>query len=283
MEQLFPEWSIEGEVWTEPIPEGQPTIVYPKNLHVTGETNFTTLFGLEPVEVVVDPKAKGKKEAPKKGAKEAEPEIIEQLVNADGKQLPVMFKDSESEFLGCIFSRDFARNYTAEELAAKTEQESLQKQIDELKANSPEESAKEIHRQEEHLRHLKAHHDFEKCLPSGPEVDPYIVAAYRTVLRFAPIIIGNAANHSERSSELDSSFLWRSVYPKLPNGKPIYNSSGKYAVRLFLAGKWRKVYVSDVMPTREDGSLALASSSDRYELWPMILAKAIYTVFSVCG
>ena len=264
------------------MPEGQPSITYPKNLRVTGETNFTTLYGLEPVEVVVDPKAKGKKEAPKKGAKEPEPEATELLVNADGKQLPVMFKDSGSEYLGCIFSRDFARNYTAEELSAKAEQESIQKQVDELKLN-PEESAKEIARLEDQLRHLKATHDFDKLQPSGQEIDPYIVAAYRTVLRFAPIIIGNAANHPERSSELDSSFLWRSIYPKLPNGKPIYNSSGKYAVKLFLAGKWRKVYVNDVMPTREDGRLALVSSNDRYELWPMILAKAIYTVYSVCG
>eukprot|EP01035_Chromulina_nebulosa_P019433 gene19433-25313_t len=66
------------------------------------------------------------------------------------------------------------------------------------------------------------------------------------------------------------------------NGKPCYNPSGKYVVKLFLCGKWRKVYINDSIPIQSDGSIGIASSSDKYELWQTLLAKAIYCVFSNC-
>lgn len=82
---------------------------------------------------------------------------------------------------------------------------------------------------------------------------------------------------------LHDTFLWRAIYPKLPSGKPVYNPAGKYCVRLYLAGKWRKVYVDDAIPVTVDGRPALASSADRLELWPLLLAKAVYAVYSACG
>jgi hypothetical protein len=82
---------------------------------------------------------------------------------------------------------------------------------------------------------------------------------------------------------LEGTFLWRAIYPKLPSGKPVYNPAGKYCVRLYLAGSWRRVYVDDSVPTTADGTPALACSSDRLELWPLLLAKAIYSVYSACG
>ena len=57
----------------------------------------------------------------------------------------------------------------------------------------------------------------------------------------------------------------------------------KYCVRLYLAGEWRRVFVDDSVPLTVDGNPALASSSDRLELWPLLLAKAIYSVYSACG
>ena len=54
-------------------------------------------------------------------------------------------------------------------------------------------------------------------------------------------------------------------------------------MRLFLAGKWRKVTVSDVVPVGLDGKPLLASSVQQLELWPTILAKAVYTVYHACG
>ncbi len=54
-------------------------------------------------------------------------------------------------------------------------------------------------------------------------------------------------------------------------------------MRLYLAGQWRRVYVDDSVPTTIDGTPALAGSSDRLELWPLLLAKAVYAVYSACG
>lgn len=114
--------------------------------------------------------------------------------------------------------------------------------------------------------------------PVGAEIDCYICCALRSVKRFAPAIIESLGDES-----FSNNYLWRAIYPKLPSGKPCFNPAGKYCVRLFLAGKWRKVYVDDVIPLREDGRPALASSSDPHELWPLVLAKAIYAVYSACG
>jgi hypothetical protein len=114
--------------------------------------------------------------------------------------------------------------------------------------------------------------------PEGFEVDCYVCCAIRSVKRFAPAIIA-----SQKDELFHSNYLWRAIYPKLKSGKPAYNPSGKYCVRLYLAGKWRKVMVNDQIPLRDDGKIALATSSDPLELWPTILAKAIYTVYSACG
>ncbi|KAJ1391121.1 hypothetical protein B484DRAFT_286609 [Ochromonadaceae sp. CCMP2298] len=125
----------------------------------------------------------------------------------------------------------------------------------------------------------------------GEEIDPLMCAAFRIVSRFVPGLVSARLNalEGERKAEveeeqtiLQETYLWHSIYPKLA-GKPCYNPSGKYAVRLYLSSKWRKVYVDDKVPLREDGSPALACSADSYELWPLLIAKAVYTVFSACG
>jgi hypothetical protein len=106
--------------------------------------------------------------------------------------------------------------------------------------------------------------------------DPVIVDAFRMIAEFYPHLSSDAAHSSKH-------FLWRNIYPKLPSNKPVYNPSGKYCVRLFLAGQWRKVYVDDSLPVNSNGKIAVASSADNYELWPVVLSKAIYTVYTACG
>ena len=74
----------------------------------------------------------------------------------------------------------------------------------------------------------------------------------------------------------EGTFLWELIYPKAADGvTPAYNPSGKYAVRLFEQGAWRMVVVDDRMPFVH-GTLLVPSSASRLELWPMILAKALY-------
>jgi hypothetical protein len=111
--------------------------------------------------------------------------------------------------------------------------------------------------------------------PSGEEVDPLLCHVFRLVARFYPSLCDPLGTSPPP-------FLWRAVYPQLPSGKPCYNKCGKYCVKLFVGGKWRKVTVTDTFPV-EDGFRAVASSANPLELWPSILAKAVYTAFTACG
>ena len=104
---------------------------------------------------------------------------------------------------------------------------------------------------------------------NGVDVDPLLCSAYRTVERFYP-------------SLADAPFLWSAIHPQV-NSIPVYNPAGKYAVRVFVAGKWRKVYVYDAMPVTAEGHVSIARSEADLELWPTILAKAVYTVYTALG
>jgi hypothetical protein len=120
------------------------------------------------------------------------------------------------------------------------------------------------------------------------DTDPFICDAFRTISTFAPLILSDvdhkdSIDKNGNLSSLNENYLWRAIYPKLPNGKPCYNPNGKYAIKVFIAGKWRKVYVDDSIPITADGKPAIAFSGDRLELWPLLLAKAVYTVYSASG
>jgi hypothetical protein len=174
----------------------------------------------------------------------------ERLQNELGQPLPVIFKESGNgvdedvpEYMSYKTPRQFQKYFTSIEPSSARE---------DVSARDKEE--KEV------------------------EVDHYLCCALRCVNQFAPAIIV-----SQEQEELRDNYLWRAIYPKLPNGKPCYNPAGKYCVRLFLAGKWRRVMVNDDIPLREDGTPALAHSLEEMELWPLLVAKAIYTVYSACG
>ena len=202
------------------------------------------------MEPPVDPKAKPVKKDTKKGQKEVEPELVEMEKDYSGNPMPVIFKHSADnrpdDFSGFEYPRPFFKYFNE-------------------KSDSFGEEAKTAVPVLEHS-------------PVGAEVDSYVCCAFRSVKRFAPAIIA-----SQNDDSFSENYLWRGIYPKLKTGKPCFNPAGKYCVRLFLAGKWRKVYVDDVIPLRDDGRPALATSSDPLELWPLLLSKAIYTVYSACG
>ena len=140
--------------------------------------------------------------------------------------------------------------------------------------------------------------DVEKEDRSGLMRDPIMCEVFKFVQTFGPAICkletvdentkeaseGFEGKESSAHSPADSSsYLWRNIWPKSPEGKPVYNPSGKYCVKLFLGGAWRKVVMDGTLPVRSDGEIGIATSQEMLELWPSILAKAIYIAYTKSG
>jgi hypothetical protein len=73
---------------------------------------------------------------------------------------------------------------------------------------------------------------------------------------------------------------------KLPNQVNDHHLSlrspnGKYAVKLFWMGSWRKVVVDDFIPVDEKNQPLLPVCEEPTELWPLILTKAVIKVVSL--
>ncbi|KAJ2826108.1 cysteine protease, partial [Coemansia sp. 'formosensis'] len=69
----------------------------------------------------------------------------------------------------------------------------------------------------------------------------------------------------------------RHIYPRGPSGKPVFNASGKYMVKLFVNGLWRRVVIDDLLPVAENGKL-LCTYSDAGDIGPSLMEKAFLKV-----
>jgi hypothetical protein len=56
-----------------------------------------------------------------------------------------------------------------------------------------------------------------------------------------------------------------------------------YYVKLFFAGGWRAVAIDDRCPVNKHGSPLITTSACTRELWPLLLAKAVYKLFTLAG
>ena len=77
----------------------------------------------------------------------------------------------------------------------------------------------------------------------------------------------------------DNSSIWSKIYPQ-EEGFPVYNPSGRYWVKLFYMGKYRKIEIDDHMPCNEHEEFLFPRCGRLEELWPALLTKALIKLFT---
>jgi hypothetical protein len=68
------------------------------------------------------------------------------------------------------------------------------------------------------------------------------------------------------------------IYPHGKDNTPSVNVSGKYAIRLFWQGQWRRILVDDRLPVDSNNHPLIPFSASKNEIWIMLLMKALLKI-----
>ena len=82
-------------------------------------------------------------------------------------------------------------------------------------------------------------------------------------------------------NNLNNKDFIKRIYPQNNEGIPIYNPNGKYWVKLFQMGKFRKIEIDDyILCNRNNFEVYFPQCNNVNEIWPFILTKALIKLYS---
>ena len=117
---------------------------------------------------------------------------------------------------------------------------------------------------------------YNKLNPSNLNLGISLCDYCRWVSSQFQILLDNNIN-----TENDKNNFLRKIYPQDKSGVPKFNPYGLYWVKLFHMGKYRKIVIDDKFPVnKETFENFLPQCSSPYELWPIILTKALIKLYS---
>ncbi|KAJ1961695.1 cysteine protease [Dipsacomyces acuminosporus] len=81
----------------------------------------------------------------------------------------------------------------------------------------------------------------------------------------------------EYERKFNRQLITQNIYPQGPSGKPVFNPCGKYMVKLFINGFWRRVVIDDLLPVAENGRL-MCTYSAAGDIGQSLIEKAFLKV-----
>ena len=83
--------------------------------------------------------------------------------------------------------------------------------------------------------------------------------------------------HYEMRTGYQDRVISSKIFPQDNHGMPITNPAGRYVVKLFVNGVWRRVEIDDLFPTKSTTRM-ISASSNKKRLWISLLEKAYLKV-----